>query len=90
MSFVEKFKDIKEKFDKRDDILLDSEYHKLLKEYIDRLCKETCELDSFSDKDFYNIKEAEMSNLNRLQKMKNRTSYKKDKHKSKHKNEDWG
>jgi len=31
-----------------------------------------------------------MSNLNRLQKLKNGTSYKKDKHKSKSQNEDWG
>ena len=36
------------------------------------------------------MRDAEMSNLNRLQKLKNGTSYKKDKHKAKRQNEDWG
>ena len=47
-------------------------------------------MEIFTDKEFSDIREAEMSNLNRLQKLKNGTSYKKDKHKSKHQNEDWG
>ena len=36
------------------------------------------------------IREAEMSNLNRLQKLKNSSSYKKSKHKNRDNNEDWG
>jgi hypothetical protein len=44
----------------------------------------------FDDKKFNDLRDAEMSNLNRLQKLKNGTSYKKDKHKSKREQEDWG
>ena len=89
-SFMVKFEQLKKKFDEKEAIHLDSEYHQQMKVYIERLYQQTCSLETFSDKDFANIREAEMSNLNRLQKLKNATSYKKDKHKDKHKNEDWG
>jgi hypothetical protein len=69
---------------------LDSEYHQQLKMYIERLYVQTCETEEMSDKAFDDIREAEMSNLNRLQKLKNGTSYKKDKHKAQRQNEDWG
>ncbi len=88
--FVLKFEELKKKFDKRVQIHLDSEYHQQLKEYIARLYRDTCLNDEFTDKNFEDIRDAEMSNLNRLQKLKNGTSYKKDKHKAKHQNEDWG
>jgi hypothetical protein len=88
--FVLKFVELKKKFDKRVEIHLDSEYHQQLKAYIIRLYATTCLKDDFTDKEFSDIREAEMSNLNRLQKLKNGTSYKKDKHKSKHQQEDWG
>jgi len=88
--FIRKFEELKEKFDKREDIRLDSEYHKHLKSYILRLYRDTCLNTEFNDKIFKDIKEPEMSNLNRLQKLKNATSYKKDKHKAKEKNQDWG
>lgn len=88
--FVLKFEQLKKKFDKRIEIHLDSEYHQQLKVYITRLYHSTCLNDGFTDKNLEDIREAEMSNLNRLQKLKNGTSYKKDKHKSKHQNEDWG
>lgn len=88
--FVLKFEQLKKRFDERVAIHLDSEYHQQLKEYIVRLYNVTCLDEMFSDKIFDDIREAEMSNLNRLQKLKNGTSYKKDKHKSKSKNEDWG
>ena len=88
--FVLKFDELKIKFDKRIDIHLDSEYHQQLKEYIIRLHSATCLHENFTDKVLDDIREAEMSNLNRLQKLKNGTSYKKDKHKSKSQNEDWG
>lgn len=90
MDFVLKFKQLKAKFDERESIHLDSEYHQQLQEYIVRLHKVTCLNEVFTDKIFDDIREAEMSNLNRLQKLKNGTSYKKDKHKSKRENEDWG
>ena len=88
--FVLKFDELKIKFDKRVEIHLDSEYHQQLKAYIIRLHSATCLQEDFTDKVFDDIREAEMSNLNRLQKLKNGTSYKKDKHKSKSQNEDWG
>lgn len=88
--FVLKFEQLKAKFDKRVEVQLDSEYHQQLKTYIIRLHRATCLIEVFTDKMFDDIRDAEMSNLNRLQKLKNGTSYKKDKHKSKRQNEDWG
>lgn len=89
-NFVLKFEQLKKKFDERSEIHLDSEYHQQLKAYIIRLYGATCVNDAFTDKAFEDIRDAEMSNLNRLQKLKNGASYKKDKHKSKRQNEDWG
>lgn len=89
-SFMVKFEELKKKFDEKVVVQLDSEYHQQLKAYIDRLYEQTCVAEDFSDKSLNDIRESEMSNLNRLQKLKNGTSYKKDKHKSKHKHEDWG
>jgi len=89
-SFIVKFKQLKKKFDLRIEVHLDSEYHQQLKEYIARIYTQTCEVEIFTDKNFSDMREAEMSNLNRLQKLKNGTSYKKDKHKGKRENEDWG
>ncbi len=88
--FVIKFGQLKKKFDEKIEVHLESEYHQQLKEYIVRIHVRTCLVEIFTDKEFSDIREAEMSNLNRLQKLKNGTSYKKDKHKSKHQNEDWG
>jgi len=88
--FMIKFEQLKKKFDEKVEVHLDSEYHQQLKMYIERLYQQTCSVELFCDKSFNDIREAEMSNLNRLQKLKNGTSYKKDKHKSKHQNEDWG
>lgn len=88
--FVLKFEELKKKFDEKEKVQLDSEYHHQLKEYIERLYQQTCSVELFSDKSFNDMRDAEMSNLNRLQKLKNNTSYKKDKYKDKHKNEDWG
>ena len=90
LSFTAKFEGLKKKLDERVKAQLDSEYHKQLKSYIERLYEQTCKQEVFSDESFEDIREAEMSNLNRLQKLKNGTTYKKDKHKSQHKNEDWG
>lgn len=88
--FKKKFSVLKEKLESREEIHLDSEYHRSLKEYIDRLHHQTVRNEGFDDERLAEIREPEMSNLNRLQKMKNGVSYKKDKHKSKHQNEDWG
>lgn len=88
--FVRKFGQLKKKFDEKEEVHLESEYHQQLKEYIVRVHVRTCLVEVFTDKEFSDMREAEMSNLNRLQKLKNGTSYKKDKHKSKRQNEDWG
>ena len=88
--FVRKFGQLKSKFDEKEEVHLESEYHQQLKEYIVRIHVRTCLVEVFTDKELSDIREAEMSNLNRLQKLKNGTSYKKDKHKSKRQNEDWG
>jgi hypothetical protein len=87
---VVKFKALKKKFDEKAEMHLDSEYHQQLKAYIERVYDQTCSVELFNDKSFNDVRDVEMSNLNRLQKLKNATSYKKDKHKDKHKNEDWG
>ena len=89
-SFMVKFEQLKKKFDEKAEMHLDSEYHQQLKMYIERLYEQTCSVELFCDTSFNDIREAEMSNLNRLQKLKNGTSYKKDKHKARHQNEDWG
>jgi len=88
--FNKKFTALKKKFDEKVEVSLDSEYHQQLKVYIDRIYAQTCSLETFDDKAFNDLRDAEMSNLNRLQKLKNGSSYKKDKHKSKRQNEDWG
>jgi len=85
-----KFEQLKKKFDEKVEVHLDSEYHQQLKAYIERLYHQTCSAEEFDDKVFSDMRDAEMSNLNRLQKLKNGTSYKKDKHKSQRQNEDWG
>lgn len=88
--FVLKFGQLKKKFDEKTEVHLESEYHQQLKEYIVRIHERTCLAEVFTDKEFEDMRDAEMSNLNRLQKLKNGTSYKKDKHKSRRQNEDWG
>jgi hypothetical protein len=60
----------------KEQIRLDGEYHQKLKEYIldihNRFNNHTIALDE--------IRDFEMSNLNRLQKLKNKQNYKKEKH----------
>jgi hypothetical protein len=88
--FTVKFEQLKQRFDKRESVHLDSEYHQQLRQYIERLYQDTAGNRSFNDEKFADIREAEMSNLNRLQKLKNASSYKKEKHKAKQQYEDWG
>ena len=81
-SYTNKFKEVKKDLDKLDEIRLDGEYLKKTKEYIELLYKRTILNEEFSQKEFEDIKNSELTNLNRLQKMKNRTKYSKDKHKN--------
>ena len=89
-TFMVKFEQLKKKLNEKVEIHLDSAYHQQLKIHIERVYQQTCKAEIFDDKCLNDIREAEMSHLNRLQKLKNGTSYKKDKHKSQHQNEDWG
>lgn len=88
--FSEKLRELKKKLNERVEIRLDSEYHHQLKAYILRIYQLSCINEDFDDKKLEDIREPEMSQLNRLQKLKNGTSYRKDKHKAKRQNEDWG
>jgi len=83
--FLKKFQELKDNLDKQTDIKLNSEYHEQVKNYIYNLYSE-CQNEFILD----DIREINMTHLNRLQKLKNRTSYKRDKHKHRSKNEDWG
>jgi len=83
--FLKKFEELKTNLDKQIDIQLNSEYHEQMKSYIYRLYSESQGEFKLDD-----IREINMTHLNRLQKLKNGNSYKKDKHKNKNKNEDWG
>ena len=86
-AFVKKFKELKEKLSVSMKAPLDLEYYRELEAYIDRLFNQIAFAEDFDDAKLDDIREPEMSNLNRLQKMKNNNSYKKAKHKRK--NEDW-
>ena len=81
--FTVKFEQLKQRLDEREAVQLDSEYHHRLKSYIERLFGDTVMREDFDDERLTDIREAEMSNLNRLQKLKNAASYKKEKHKAK-------
>jgi len=83
--FLKKFDELKKKLEEQVEIQLNSEYHQQMKSYIERLYQECQHEFKFDD-----IREVNMTHLNRLQKLKNGTSYKKDKHKQKEKNQDWG
>lgn len=83
--FLKKFKELTKKLDEQVEIQLNSEYHKQMKNYIECL-----KIEIQTEFKLDDIREANMTLLNRLQKLKNGTSYKKDKHKHKSRNEDWG
>ena len=82
-NYRNKFIQLKKELDRLDDIRLDTEYLIRTKEYIDTLFQQTILNENFTHKDYKNIKSCELTNLNRLQKMKNRTKYRKDKYKHK-------
>jgi len=83
--FLKKFQELKRKLNEQVEIQLNSEYHQQMKTYIDQLSLEVEQTFVLDD-----IREANMTLLNRLQKLKNGTSYKKEKHKNESKNQDWG
>ena len=68
---------------------MDSEYMQQTQAYIERLHMDT-QSEGFDDVRYAEIHEAEMSNLNRLQKLKNKSTYKKEKHRHGERDQDWG
>ncbi|MBD3795121.1 MAG: hypothetical protein IE878_01765 [Epsilonproteobacteria bacterium] len=74
---TEKFTRLKKELDKLEKVLLNSEYHIGMKNYIDKVDSELK-----SEFIFEEIRQPNMTQLNRLQKLKNQTSYKRDKHKN--------
>ena len=87
VQFTSKFDELMQKLGELESIRLDSEYLQETKRYIDRLYFQTKEI---TDKQLMDIKAAEMSNLNRLQKLKKRSTYRKDKHRHGERDQDWG
>jgi len=80
-SFSIKLASMIKKLHEKEAIRLEGEYNQKLKEYILALYEKTKNVEQFNDIILNEIREPEMSNLNRLQKLKNKNSYKKDKHK---------
>jgi hypothetical protein len=81
--FLVKFQSVASKLSDYDTVLLDGEYYYKLKEYIEILLGRL-KADNFDALSFEEMRELELTNLNRLQKLKNQNSYKKDKHKTKY------
>jgi len=85
--FVKKFEELRKKQKSVEKIHLDLGYYRELESYIDNLYTKLVMSEDMDEKGFDNIRELEMSNLNRLQKLKNSSSYKKSKHKNRDKSE---
>ena len=82
-SYQKKFIALKEEIDKFKDknIYIHTDHLKKIEEYIENLYQSTI-LAEFSKQKFLEIKDKEASNLNRLQKIKNRSKYNKEKYKN--------
>ncbi|MDD5405334.1 MAG: hypothetical protein PHE73_00150 [Sulfurovaceae bacterium] len=80
-SFSLKLGTMVKKLQEKEAIRLEGEYNQKLKEYILNLYEKTKNVEQFNDIILDDLRESEMSNLNRLQKLKNKNSYKKEKHK---------
>jgi len=87
--FVAKLDEMMRQLSKLEKPRMDSEYMQQTQAYIERLHWDT-QSESFDDIRYAEIHEAEMSNLNRLQKLKNKNTYKKDKHRHGERDQDWG
>jgi len=88
-AFAAKLHELMTQFAKLETPRMDSEYLRQTQAYIERLYTET-RSEGFDDARYADIREAEMSNLNRLQKLKNKSTYKKDKHRHGERDQDWG
>lgn len=86
--FRKRFDEMMERLDALESIRLDTEYLRESEAYYRRLYDDV-RSESFTDERLGEIREPEMSNLNRLQKMKNRSSYRKEKHRSHAERDGW-
>ncbi|MBN2768335.1 MAG: hypothetical protein JXQ68_04475 [Campylobacterales bacterium] len=82
-SFLLKFESMASRLSEYENILLDGEYYSSLKGYIESLFMKL-KADDFDALAFEEMREMELTNLNRLQKLKNKTNYKKEKHRAKY------
>jgi len=83
-----KFKELMSGFEKIEKIRLDTEYIRESQGYIDRVNRVILD-DSFDDDRLDEIRDKEVAELNRLQKMRNRAKYRKSKYISKTLNDGW-
>ena len=88
-TFVAKLDEMMRQLSKLEKPRMDSEYMQQTQAYIERLHMDT-QSEGFDDARYAEIHEAEMSNLNRLQKLKNKSTYKKEKHRHGERDQDWG
>jgi len=79
--FKDKFIKLKEEIDKFSDVIIHSDHTKRTKEYIDRLYQNYVVNQELSEEEFNKLKSSEVTNLNRLQKMRNQNKYSKGKYK---------
>jgi len=81
-SYKKRFTLLKNELDKLDKIRLDSEHSRRVDAYLEQLYKRTIVEQSYTESEFKILKDTELSNLNRLQKLKNKKKYTKTKHKN--------
>jgi hypothetical protein len=86
--FTLKFAELMAKRDAIERVRLDTEYLRALERYIDALYKRV-KSESMDEEDFAFFRETECSNLNRLQKMKNESGYRKEKYKKRTFSDGW-
>ena len=85
---LRRFDELMERLDGLETIRLDTEYLRESEEYYRRLHRELHD-SGFDQEMLQAIREGEMSRLNRLQKMKNRSSYRKEKHRNRPERDGW-
>ncbi len=80
-TYKNKFTTLKDEIEKYSDIIVSAEHIKRTKEYIDNLYLQTV-LNEIDEESFKLLKESEVPKLNRLQKMKKKMKYSKEKYKN--------
>ena len=86
--FLKRFDELMERLDEMESIRLDSEYLRQSEAHYRNLHK-TLREHPIDDRALDEMRESAMSELNRLQKMKNRSSYRKEKHRERVHRDGW-